>query len=141
MITAIFVIVIMATVAMYILSLSGKMVKETTLQYQREQAILLANSYTDYAVMAVTANDQNTTCLNEITGNYAGEYNIDVKISYLGHLNLLNGGCTRILNAGDDILNVESPLNIIVDVFVTYPDQDHPDDLNLTYYKRTLQKI
>jgi len=35
----------------------------------------------------------------------------------------------------------ESPLNIIVDVFVSYPDADHPDDLNMTYHRRSLQKI
>jgi type II secretory pathway pseudopilin PulG len=68
MITAIFVIVLMATVAVLILNLSGKMVKETTAQFQREQAMLLAKSYTEYAVMAVTANDRNGTgnCLTDI---------------------------------------------------------------------------
>ena len=42
LITAIFVIVLMATVAAFIMNLSGKMVKGTTVQFQREQAVLLA---------------------------------------------------------------------------------------------------
>ncbi len=140
MITAIFIIVLMATVAVFILSLSGKMVKETTTQYQREQAMLLAKSYTEYAIMAVTANDQNTTCLNRIDGNY-GDYSITVDISYIGRLNILNGCSSSILNIGNNIITPESPLNIIVDVFVRYPDYDHPDDLRMTYHRRSLQKI
>ena len=65
MITAIVVIVLMASVAVFIMNLSGKMVKETTTQYQREQAILLSKSYTEYAVMAVTANEHNTSKLSK----------------------------------------------------------------------------
>ncbi len=138
MITAIFVILLMASVGTFILNLSGKMVKGTTTQFQREQAMLLAKSYTEYAIMAVTANDQNTTCLNTINGDY-GDYSIIVRISYIGRLNILNGGCT-ILNS-TDIVTPKSPLNIIVDVFVSYPDYDHLDDLNMTYHRRSLQKI
>jgi len=139
MITAIIVIVLMATVGTFILNLSGKMVKGTTTQFQREQAMLLAKSYTEYAIMAVTANDQNTTCLNKIDGSY-GDYNITVKISYIGRLDILNGGCTYPLNS-TDIVTPKSPLNIIVDAFVYYPDYDHPAGLKMTYHGRSLQKI
>jgi hypothetical protein len=140
MLTAIFIIVLMATVAAFIMNLSGKMVKETTTQFQREQAMLLAKSYTEYAIMAVTANDQNTTCLNSINGSY-NDYDVTVNISYIGRHNILNGGCTHILNPGNDVVTTKSPLNIIVDVFVRYPDYDHPDDLEMTYHRRSLQKI
>ena len=139
MITAIIVIVLMATVGTFILNLSGKMVKGTTTQFQREQAMLLAKSYTEYAILAVTANDQNTTCLNTINGSY-GDYNVTVDISYIGRLNILNGGCSNILNTAD-IITPKSPLNIIVDVFVSYPDYDHPNGLMMTYHRRSLQKI
>lgn len=138
MLTAIFIIVLMATVAAFIMNLSGKMVKGTTVQFQREQSVLLAKSYTEYAVMAVTANEHNSSnCLNSITGTY-GPYNIQANISYIG--NNLDGSCTRILNI-NPIITPKSPLNIIVDVFVSYPDMDHPDDLNMTYHRRSLQKI
>jgi type II secretory pathway pseudopilin PulG len=139
MITAIFVILLMATVGTFILNLSGKMVKGTTTQFQREQAMLLAKSYTEYAIMSVTANDQNRTCLNEIHGSY-GDYNITVKISYIGRFDILNGGCTYRLNS-TDIVTQKSPLNIIIDTFIRYPNYDHPDELKMTYHKRSLQKI
>ena len=144
MITAIIVIVLMATVAMFILNLSGKMVKETTAQFQREQSMLLAKSYTEYAIMAVTANEHNSShCLNNITGTY-GVYNIDVNISYIGNDVNLGGGsnCARIL--ASDVNTSKSPLNIIVDVFVSYKELDHPDGTSapdITYHKRSLGKI
>jgi len=153
MITAIFVIVLMASVAAFIMNLSGKMVQETTAQYQREQSILLAKSYTEYAIMAVTANEQNTSnCLNNITGSYGNDgaggfiYNIDVNISYLGNGRALadgglHGNCRPLTNT---IATPKSPLNVIVDVFVHYTTLDHPDGAaapKITYHKRSLQKI
>ena len=92
MLTAIVVIVLMATVAMLVMSMSAKLVKETTAQYQREQAVLLANSYTEYAVMAVTANDRSINCLSTIKGTVGNAtasnpndgYRIRTHIAYIG---------------------------------------------------------
>ncbi|WP_309498823.1 type II secretion system protein [Sulfurovum sp.] len=149
MLTAIFIIVLMATVAAFIMSLSGKMVQETTAQFQREQSMLLAKSYTEYAIMAVTANEHNTSnCLNNISGKYGDSdgdgvgdiYNIDVNISYIGNTNL-HANCRTLSNS---VVNPKSPLSIIVDVFVSYKDLDHPGGAsapNITYHRRSLQKI
>ena len=144
--TAVFVIVLMATVAIYIMNLAGKMVKGTSAQYLREQSALLAKSYTEYAIMAVTANEHNTSeCLDDINGTY-GIYTIDVKLSYIGNDDNLgagsSSGCDRILDSG--VITEESPLNIIVDVFVSHQPLDHPAGASapeITYHKRSLQKI
>ncbi len=141
MITAIFIIVLMATITVFIMNISGKMVKETTVQYQREQAMLLAKSYMQYAVLAVTANEHNSSnCLDSISGGFGGAngYQVDVNISYIGDSNLVSGSCANKLSTS---VTDKSPLNIVVDVFVRYPDLDHPDDLNMTYHKRRLIKI
>jgi hypothetical protein len=142
MLTAIVIIVLMATVAAFIMNLSGKMVKSTTVQFQREQAVLLAKSYTEYAVMAVTANEHNSSnCLNTITGTY-GPYNVQVDVSYIG--NNLHANCLRVFNRDFTVETIDTPksqLNIIVDVFVDYPDLDNPNDVNMTYHRRSLQKI
>ncbi len=147
MLTAIFIIVLMASVAAFIMNLSGKMVKGTTAQFQREQSMLLAKSYTEYAIMAVTANEHNSSnCLNNISGgsgdlgggNYL--YNIDVNISYIGNTNL-DGNCNILSNS---VITEKSPLSIIVDVFVKYKDMDHPAGAaspDITYHRRSLQKI
>ena len=152
MLTAIFIIVLMATVAAFIMNLSGKMVKGTTAQFQREQSVLLAKSYTEYAIMAVTANEHNSTnCLDNITGGYGDDgsgndlYSINVDISYIGNTDpdtgipSLQGHCARELST--TAMTKKSPLNIIIDVFVSYKDLTHPDDLNMTYHRRSLQKI
>ncbi len=150
-ITAIIVIVLMATVAILILNLSGKMIKETTTQFQREQAALLAKSYTEYAIMAVMSNDRNTTgtsnCLTDIDGTIGspdnGEgYKIRVRIAYIGDANVSSCDATRVFS--NSVVTRRSPLNIIVDTYVEYKEPDHPDSSNapyITYHKRTLQKI
>ena len=152
MLTAIFVIIIMASVGVLVMSLSGKMVKETTTQFQREQAMLLAKSYTEYAVMAVMANDRKGTssCLktinsdNVIRSENDGGFEVRVQIAYIsngtGELNSCSS--TRVLS--NAVTTVESPLNIIIDVYIRYKDFDHHDlgsEPWITYHKRTLQKI
>ncbi len=145
MITAIFVIVIMSTVTALVMGTAGKIVKETTAQYQKEQAVLLAKSYTELAIMAVSANkDRNVTgnCLDTINGTFTegGGYTIVTEISYI-----LGPGvtttCTNILNAGAPAVTPESALNIIVDVYVRYKDLDNSSGNDITYHRRTLQKI
>ncbi|MDQ7084285.1 MAG: type II secretion system protein [Sulfurovum sp.] len=144
MITAISMIVLMSSVAIFIMSLSGKLIKETTTQYQREQATLLANSYTEYAIMAVTANDRSTgSCIQTINGTFGiapNSYNARIHISYIGtELEIANCAGTRqlaTLTAGSS-----TPLNIIVDAYIDYQDLDMPNGNNLTYHRRTIQKI
>ena len=88
--------------------------------------------------MAVTANEHNSSnCLNSITGTH-GMYSIQANISYIG--NNLDASCARLSNA-NAIVTPKSPLNIILDVFVSYPDIDSPNDTNMTYHRRSLQKI
>ena len=160
MLTAIFVIVLMATVAMLVMNLSGKIVKETTAQYQKEQAALLAKSYTEYAIMAVMSNDRNATdCIENIDGRIGASVNtgqgylINTRVAYISDNDATNGSsvstcaATRILDSSG-ITTPESALNIIVDVYVRYRDPDHPNISTtpntvpwVTYHRRTLQKI
>lgn len=145
LITAIFTIILMASVAMFIMNVSGKLIKETSTQYQREQSMLLANSYLEYGIMAVTANEHNkTNCLNYITGKYA-QYDVNVTVSYIGNDKNLGSGsssnCANVLSKS--VVTKRSPLNIILDVFVSYDDDDTVSATpnKITYHKRKLVKI
>jgi len=152
MLTAIFVIVLMSTVAMLVMSLTGKIVKETTAQYQKEQAVLLSKSYTEYAIMAVMSNDRNATdCIENIDGRIGNSVNngqgylINTRIAYIADSNARVGTCaaTRILD-DSGITTAESALSVIIDVYVRYRDPDHPTVNTapwVTYHRRTLQKI
>jgi len=148
MVTAIVIIVLMSSVAMLIMNMSGKMVKETTAQFRQEQAILLANSYTEYAVMAVTANDRNgSSCLSTISGlvgNTALGYDITLEIAYIGTSDEM-GECQGSRKLSDTVTNTDTPLTIIVDAYVKYKDLENSNDTddipNIVYHRRTIQKI
>ncbi len=155
MLMAIFIIVIMASTGALVMNLSGKMIKETTTQFQREQAMLLAKSYTEYAIMAVMSNDRNSTnsCLqtinsdNVIRPENSGGFEVRVRIAYIGNAAQVNS-CKSASDIkyvfSNTVTTVNSSLNIIIDVYVKYKDFDHHDPSNapwITYHKRTLQKI
>ena len=148
MITAIFVIMIMASVGAFVMNLSGKMVQETTTQYRREQAILYAKSYTEYAIMAATAQ----SCIRNINSNIDGNpaqvkagqgYRVKVEVRYLG----TNSGCTDQIGPG--VLTNPGTV-IVVDVYVRYRDPELPASvlskpwsqyLGTTYHRRTIQRL
>ena len=142
MITAIFIIVFMATVAMFVLSLSGKNVKATTTQYQRAQAMLYAKSYTEFAIMAVTAHARTSNCVDKIEGSIddidEGGYNIETHISYIGPTSEITN-CTNKLST--NVTTTSTPLTLIIDAYVDYKDLDNTTGPVLTVHRRTVQKI
>ncbi len=154
MLTALFVIMIMSAIAAMVLSLTSKVIVETTAQYHREQAALLAKSYTEYAIMAVMSNDRNATgsdCIEDIDARIGPDVNngkgylVNTRIAYIADSNTRVSTCaaTRILD-DSGITTTESALNVIIDVYVRYKDPDHPYLSTtpwFTYHKRTLQKI
>ena len=155
MITAIFVILLMALLAAFILNISGKALKTTVFQYKKEQAVLYAKSYTELAILAATANDSNTTpCIENIDGYIDGTqtevrsgkgYEVQTRISYIGNGLACSG--TRILTPGNTIITPDET-QIIVDVYVRYRDPSAVAAAGtatgapwITYHRRTLQKL
>jgi len=153
MITAIFVIVLMATVAVFVLNLAGKAVQETTTQYRKEQAILYAKSYTEFAVMAATSQNCITSISADLNGNGTATandaltgkaYHVDVTIHYIG-----NDACPNSFGGNIQTANSKAG-SIIIDTYVRYRDPDHPNSLagvfwannpGFTYHRRTLQRL
>ena len=157
MITAIFVIIILATIGAFIMNLSGKMVQETTMQYRKEQAILYAKSYTEFAIMTATSEP----CVKKITANVDGKstevkagqgYFVDVRVHYLGQ----NSACTNNVKIGKG--NIQDPRAkdniVLIDTYVRYRDPDSiaarankgkglawSKDPGITYHRRTLQRL
>ena len=149
MITAIFVIMVMASIGAFVMDLTGKMVQETTTQYRKEQAILYAKSYTEYAIMAATARN----CIQKITADVGGDaddvkhgqgYRVEVRVRYLG----ANSTCPNQFGT----LNIPAPDSVIlIDTFVRYRNPESPQAINgeewdatnpgITYHRRTLQLL
>lgn len=148
MITAIFVIVIMATVTSLIMNVTGKTLKETTQQYQKEQAQLLARSYTELAILRVLYNDRSSSCLTTFTENFGAEanfhgYDVTVNIKYIGNGTLL-GTCSS--QAGTTVLppttsGFNQTVSLVIDTYITYKDFDDISNRDITYHHRTLQKL
>ena len=152
MITAIFVILLLATVGGFIMNISGKVVQETTSQYRKEQSILYAKSYTEFAIMAATSQE----CIRHIQANVDGNasqvlaglgYKVDVRVQYIG--GTTTSACTN--TAGTDIVDPLAIDNIIIiDTYVRYRDPDSiavirgltwAEDPGITYHRRTLQRL
>ena len=149
MITAIFVIVIMATVSSLIMNVTGKTIKETTQQYQKEQAQLLARSYTELAISKVlNTNRLTTTCLSSFTDTFGAKsgfegYNITVNIQYIGNKTLL-GTCSATYSIQPWDYNTAGffqTVSLVIDTYITYKDFDDPQNRNITFHRRTLQKL
>lgn len=160
LLTAVFLIIIMSGISMYVMTLSGKIVNETTTQYKKEQAMLLAKSYTELAIMTTMSNDRNGTnnCITDIDANVghndpdgSGQgYRVRTRISYIGAqsdiqvcANTRELDYPAPLDPGPPIIENDE-LNIIVDVYVEYKDVGQEDIDNspwITYHRRTLQKI
>lgn len=158
LITAIFLILIMGAISMFVMSLSGKMVQSTTAQYQKEQAVILAKSYTELAIMTAMTNVRNGgVCIENINSetnnaantasilppdagaNAQGGYRARVLIGYIGP-----AGEIATCNASRQLGNPSgNTLNIVVDTYIEYQDISDPraNPPWITYHRRTLQKI
>ena len=153
MITAIFLIVLMGTVAAFVMNLSGKMVKETTTQYKKEQAILFAKSYTEFAIMAATAQN----CIQNIQANIGAAplvgngYHIEVQAQYIGN-DLANPPANCPNTVGLNAINNAQSRGaiLLLDTYVHYRDPADPNALagvnwannrGLVYHRRTLQRL
>ena len=161
MVTAIFTIIIMASITSLIMNVTGKTIHETTAQYQKEQASLLARSYTELAILYAIYRDRTIDgCINRITANFGENgnlYDITVNIQYAGNVNnvpatncdvigLATGG--NWANTGN--VGFNASVSLLVDVYVSYKDIDHPlnnngntpnDDIVKIFHRRTLQRI
>jgi type II secretory pathway pseudopilin PulG len=148
MMTAIITIVIMATVTALIMNISSRTIKETTIQYQKEQASLLARSYTEQAILYAMHYKRDTTppsCLEEINatfGDPANLYTITTNLRYIGNDTLLAGCNTTIESWADDhTSSFNNTISVIIDVYVRYKDFDDPANRRITFHRRTLQKL
>ena len=141
--TSLVVIVLMAAVGAFIVSISGKVVQSTSAQYQQEQAILYAKSYTEYAILAVMGSDR-STCLTTIDGRIGANpaigqgYNVTTNISYIVS-DAEQGACTQLNSA--DLTTTSTPLSIIVDVYVRYKNLEDTAGPWVTVHRRSIQKI
>jgi len=146
MMTALAVMVIMGSIGALVVNLSSKTVKVTVAQYQHEQAELYAKSYTEIAVMAITGNNRQNHCLEDISANIGDDpengngYRIRTHIAYIGSTTEI-GNCSSTRQLSTNVTTTDTPLTVIIDSYVDYKDPENPDGPWLTVHRRTVQKI
>ena len=109
--------------------------------------------------------DRNTNinCLQQINDHFGSTgdegYDIRINIKYLGNDILLNGCEKTILADGtigtasdatdtatwvdDNATNgsINSTISLVIDTYITYRDFDDPNNRDITFHRRTLQKL
>lgn len=138
MITAIFVIVVLATIAMLSLSMVANTSQNTMIQYRQEQAALYAKSYTELAVMAVTEYGRSAQCVNNISGTTTDGYTVSGTIRYIGGTGL-NANCDRLAGGTTSAID-NSIASVVIDMDVSYTDTTISPN-PIIFHKRTTKLI
>jgi len=139
LITAIIFMMLVATIAALALTFSSFATKQTSDLYLREQAELLLQSGTEFALLAISGHQINAAngCLNTINSQYPNAatplFDINVSISYIG--NNLPAGCTILGN--NALATPDSNVTVIIDTIV----EDHNLSTEpIRLHRRTIQK-
>ena len=142
MITAIVFMILVATLGALALSLSTTTVKQTGDLYLREQAELLVQSATEYALLAISGHEINSTngCLNTINARYENIFDINISIYYLGRG--LPNGCrdfSGTIGTPPEINTSDSNVTVMIDTIVSIPNRNVTTE-PIRLHRRTIQK-
>ncbi|MBU0632020.1 hypothetical protein KKA17_05185 [bacterium] len=138
MIMAIIVIVVLTTIMALTLTLTSQTAKQTTDLYLREQAVLLAKSAAELALLKISGQDRAVLgCLGSFTAVYPSNgpdkmFDINVTMKYIGL------GCGGGLDYVSSISTPESNGTVLMDITVT--DNNIATE-PIRYFRRTLQKL
>jgi len=134
LLTAIVFLVLIATISALSISLSTSSVKQTGDVLLKSQAELLLRSGTEYAMLAMSGYNYNTSCLEKVNMTYDKIYDINVTIMYIG--NGLPCNPSHILS--NDINTSDSNRTVIIDTVVTTSSTVTTEPIRL--HRRTIQK-
>lgn len=151
LVAAIFFIIIVATIAVTTLSTATMTARDTVNLHAKEQAFLLAQSATEFAIMAMQTHHYPDTrvggvdganCLEQINLTYPVAdtplYNIRVDLYYVNR----QLGCTTANNmiGATNLVDNRSPGAHIALVDVTVTSTPNLGGIPIRYNRRTLQK-
>ena len=157
MIMAIFFMITIATLLMYMLSSTTETAKRTTNTYVNEQAQLLAKSAVEYTLLRVSGVDRDgpddivgtadDNCTNGFTAQYpsavAPLFDIRVTIAYIGLSTIGTGVANQCNNFVNTITTEDSNGTMLIDVYVSSTTGEGGLNLSepISYHRRTLQKL
>jgi type II secretory pathway pseudopilin PulG len=140
LLTAVMFLVLVATLGALALSLSTQTTKQTSDLFLKEQAELLLQSGTEYALLAISAHEYNaTSCLRNINSTYTSggtdlfDINMTLRYFYTGGSN-----CPTPSGLATTIDTNESNMTVMIDTYVTSKIGISTEPIRL--HRRTLQK-
>lgn len=140
MLTALVFMILVATLGALALSLSNLSSKQTSDLYLREQAELLTQSGTEYALLAISGHNFSTNCLNTINSTYTDGtttlFDINISLYYLG--NSLPANCSTLTNNLNNIDTNDSNLTVMIDTVVSSASGISTEPIRI--HRRTIQK-
>ena len=137
LLSAIFLMVLVATLMVVAFSLSAQTKKQTGDIYMQEQAQLLARSATEFALMAISGHDNSADCIERINLRFpqnAPLYDINMSLYYIGSGLPCNTGHLLANNIATD----ESNGTVVIDTIVSYTQPDTNESVR--FHRRTIQK-
>ena len=137
MIMAIGVIVIISTIMALALALSSQTTKRTIDLYLYEQAVLLAKSSVEYALLRISLDNNATDPCNVSSLNFQQDYydvNISMRYSYVNPPTSCNGKTFA------TVITPEQNGSVLLDIAVTLNDSTITTE-PIRYFRRTIQKL
>ncbi len=139
---AIVVLVTVSTLSALMISLSSSSAKQTSDAYLKEQAELLAQSATEYAVLAILGHNNRNSCVERIDITYpsaaSSMFDINVSLWYIIDSSQAPTTCSQVLSDGLTT-GSNSHMTVLVDTVVS-----SSSNLNLSepirVHRRTIQK-
>jgi len=137
LLSAIFLMVLVATLMVLAFSLSTQTAKQTGDIYLQEQGQLLARSATEFALLAISGHDNSANCIEQINLEYpqgSPIFDINMSLYYIGNGLPCNAG--HLLD--NTIATQESNGTVLIDTFVSYVDPGTEE--RVVFHRRTIQK-
>jgi len=131
-ITAIIIMMTIATLMSFMIGLSSATVKQTTDVYLKQEAELMLRSTTEYALLAISGHDNNANCVKTVTINTT-KFTASADIWYIGN-SIPN--CTHILD--NTVVTSDSNYTAVLDVTVQTKAGIASEPIKL--HRRTIQK-
>ncbi|NPA81674.1 MAG: type II secretion system protein [Epsilonproteobacteria bacterium] len=141
LVLAIIVLIIVSSLAAFMVSLSSSSAKETSDIYLKEQAELLMQSATEYAILAILGHDNYNNCLENINITYPSSSNpifdINVSLWYIFDSPVSSTYCSHVVSS--DLVNDDSNFTVIIDTTITTTANTGLSE-PVRLHRRTIQK-
>jgi len=138
MISAVLIMMIVATIMMFTINQTTQTVKRTADLYLYEQVELHIKSATEYALFRIAGNNTAAGCINALNFTIDTIYDVNITMQYVFNPIIIAGaGCTNYIGT---LVAPEQDGSVLMDVTISV-DADDTGSEPIRYFRRTIQKL